>query len=217
MHTQTINDAQQPMTHTNQPSTWNIHVPTSVYIYIYIYIYKERHTRTNAFLLQGNSTALSPRHALIPCMNSQPINKSDKLGGASPIGVRLRGFSPSWARRPNKTTPYLRSVALPARVVGAFPSKGNGFAPSPEGGRLWGSSKPKSRCVCYACSLPTTMLIPVARSPIDWTPMWRPGWNPMSLPLRSQSPHSHLTVTSQLRHSYFTVTSWRNPIDNHIC
>ena len=36
------------------------------------------------------------------------------------------------------------------------------------------------------------------------------------LPQKSQSPHSHLTVTSQLRHSYVTVTSWRNPAENNI-
>ena len=173
-------------------------------MYIYIYIY--RHTHTHAcFLLQGNSTAPSPRHALIPCTNSQPMNKSDKLGGASPIGVRLRGFSPSWARRPNKTTPYLRSVALAARVVGAFPSKGNGFAPSPEGGRLWGSSKPKSRCVLRVFS-PNDNVDPCGPEPYRLDPYVATGLEPyessLKVTITSQSPHSYLTVTSQLLHNY---------------
>ena len=49
-----------------------------------------------------------------------------------------QGFSPSWARRPNKTTPALLEVALSALVTGAFPSKGNGFLPPPRRGKTMG-------------------------------------------------------------------------------
>ena len=99
----------------------------------------------------------------------------------------------------------MQTVALAARVVGAFPSKGNGFAPSPEGGRLWGSSKPKSRCVLRVFS-PNDNVDPCGLEPYRLDPYVATGLEPyessLKVTITSQSPHSYLTVTSQLLHSY---------------